>query len=240
MLSKASIGYFGIDHSVELIQMIRLVEAILESDFDVHLPESSASTFEYLSKNFQLDYQIGLEGIPLLKDISISHKQPLCSIGTINRPLIFSHQLVNKCREKWSKDRSIKFIFCGLMTKKRKKILEDWVLSCFKRKISLISQTESRNLLKLIFYYLKNSVHQNQAILKEIGVYIFASKKGRILPYKAWDEDYYNMLSKSRFVLCPNGDHVWTYRFFESILCGAIPVVEGNFPISPGRQQVIP
>ena len=27
-------------------------------------------------------------------------------------------------------------------------------------------------------------------------------------------------------MLCPSGNSVWTYRFFEAILCGAIPVVE--------------
>lgn len=27
-------------------------------------------------------------------------------------------------------------------------------------------------------------------------------------------------------MLCPSGDYVWSYRFFESILCGAIPVIE--------------
>ena len=31
-------------------------------------------------------------------------------------------------------------------------------------------------------------------------------------------------------VLCPNGDFVWTYRFFEAAMCGAIPVVENTCP----------
>lgn len=52
------------------------------------------------------------------------------------------------------------------------------------------------------------------------------SDKGRVFPYKAWDEDYYKEMGAAKFVLCPNGDFIWTYRFFEAILCGAIPVVE--------------
>lgn len=57
---------------------------------------------------------------------------------------------------------------------------------------------------------------------------IFASDRGRVWPGKAWDDDYFATLGRSRFVLCPNGDHVWTYRFFEAALCGAVPVVEGE------------
>lgn len=55
-----------------------------------------------------------------------------------------------------------------------------------------------------------------------------ASGKGRVLPGKAWDENYFKMLTQSRFVLCPVGDCVWTYRFFESAMCGAIPIVEAS------------
>ena len=52
------------------------------------------------------------------------------------------------------------------------------------------------------------------------------SKRGRRFPEKSWDDGYYQLLAQSQFVLCPNGDYIWTYRFFEAILCGAIPVVE--------------
>jgi hypothetical protein len=55
---------------------------------------------------------------------------------------------------------------------------------------------------------------------------VMASEQGRRFPVKVWDEAYYNTLGRTQFVLCPNGDYVWTYRFFESVLCGAIPVVE--------------
>ncbi len=43
---------------------------------------------------------------------------------------------------------------------------------------------------------------------------------------KAWDDEYYQLLGKSQFALCPSGDFVWTYRVFEAALCGAIPVVQ--------------
>lgn len=52
------------------------------------------------------------------------------------------------------------------------------------------------------------------------------SKRGRDKMTKVYDIEYFNQLSKSKFILCPNGDFTWTYRFFESILCGSIPIIE--------------
>lgn len=40
-----------------------------------------------------------------------------------------------------------------------------------------------------------------------------------------FDFKYYENMSNSKFVLCPPGDQKWSMRFYEAILCGAIPVV---------------
>lgn len=55
-----------------------------------------------------------------------------------------------------------------------------------------------------------------------------------MFPEKSWDQEYYNFLLRSKFVLCPSGVYIWTYRFFESILCGAIPIVEKSSPCYNG------
>ena len=39
------------------------------------------------------------------------------------------------------------------------------------------------------------------------------------------DIDYYKGLSSSLFGLAPIGDCPWSYRFFESIMCKAIPIL---------------
>lgn len=59
---------------------------------------------------------------------------------------------------------------------------------------------------------------------------VVATKAGRSWPGKAWDEEYYEVLGRSRLVACPDGDYVWTYRFFESALCGAVPVIQNDCP----------
>jgi len=62
--------------------------------------------------------------------------------------------------------------------------------------------------------------------------FIKDSKLGRTLPKELFDEEtYYNILADSEFTLCPAGSdadkgYVWTYRFFEAIMCGSIPVVD--------------
>jgi hypothetical protein len=40
--------------------------------------------------------------------------------------------------------------------------------------------------------------------------------------------EYYNRLCRSKFVLCPEGTGIDTHRVYESLLCGAIPVVLHN------------
>jgi hypothetical protein len=41
-------------------------------------------------------------------------------------------------------------------------------------------------------------------------------------------EDYYADLCRSRFVLCPEGTGIDTHRVYESLFCGATPVVLRN------------
>lgn len=55
---------------------------------------------------------------------------------------------------------------------------------------------------------------------------VIYSNNGRNLKKKIKDEWYFKQMARAKFVLCPDGDFVWTYRFFESIIFKAIPIVE--------------
>ena len=35
-------------------------------------------------------------------------------------------------------------------------------------------------------------------------------------------------MSQSKFVLCPAGDSPWSFRFYEVLMCGSIPIVESR------------
>jgi hypothetical protein len=52
------------------------------------------------------------------------------------------------------------------------------------------------------------------------------SKYGRNNTKYTIDENYYNIISKSKFTLTPTGDCPWSYRFFEAIMCLSIPILE--------------
>ena len=55
---------------------------------------------------------------------------------------------------------------------------------------------------------------------------IINSHRGRSDATRRYDKTYFDKMARARFVLCPDGDFVWTYRFFEAILCGAIPIIQ--------------
>jgi hypothetical protein len=72
-----------------------------------------------------------------------------------------------------------------------------------------------------------NILDKDETVKKTIGELLFwSSNRGRKFPIKSWDDPYFHLLADSEFVLCPAGDFDWSYRFFESMLCGAIPIAE--------------
>ncbi|MGB5326518.1 MAG: exostosin family protein, partial [Pseudomonadales bacterium] len=83
---------------------------------------------------------------------------------------------------------------------------------------SILSKVRQKVIAKLSFGSTKK---------RKIGdLLLWESDRGRKFPIKAWDNEYFKVLANSEFVLCPSGDYVWSYRFFEAALCGAIPIVE--------------
>ena len=40
-----------------------------------------------------------------------------------------------------------------------------------------------------------------------------------------FDKDYYDIMSKSKFSLCPAGDSMWSMRFYDAIMSKSIPIV---------------
>lgn len=78
---------------------------------------------------------------------------------------------------------------------------------------------------------------QRRAVLApwlDRGAQVRSSTAGRRWPAKGWDDAYHDVLARSGHVLCPDGDFVWTYRFFESVLCGAIPIIQSHYQLYDG------
>jgi len=106
---------------------------------------------------------------------------------------------------------------------------------------SLIEFCQTENNDKLDEIYFRGLITDKRAKsinkLKSITnkkLVIDSSNKGREFPLKTFDKDYFNEMQKYKFVFCPDGDFIWSYRFFESVMCGAIPIVENETKLFEG------
>jgi hypothetical protein len=192
---------------MHLIQSIRLCHAIMESDYVIHVAAADQGKFAYLRNFFDLRYEIGNVGVPLLLGVTVWHEQPCTWIGEVERPLVFPESVVTRSRSLWGIARRLRFSFRGFLGSTRKAALTSWIASVTGNRIRSVDWGGPFEDL-------------------DHGLHVELSHAGRGYPEKAWDESYLRLLANSEFVLCPAGDYGWSYRFFEAILCGAIPIAE--------------
>jgi hypothetical protein len=215
----------------ELIQAIRLTHALMESDNRIFIPVEHLPKFSLLSKVFALPLHPAIGKIRQLPSLEIVHNTPLTRVGRLSRPLIFPHQIFDYLRQRWLARRPKRIVFSGLITDTRKKVISEWYERQFAEEIvwprsNQIAATLNHRVLRR----LRLRVPEKRAAFQQRGLLIRSSEKGRKFPGKAWDQPYFDEMLRSQFVLCPNGDYVWTYRFFEAAMCGAIPVVQDGCP----------
>lgn len=218
-----------IDYKIKKIQELRAIQSISESGVTIMIPAKQKSKFTLLKEKFQMQFQISenKEGIKLSEILAINHEMPETGIGSIKKPLIFPSAITDYCKTLWKDDRQYTYTFAGLITKSRHDLIRDWVSNNItKDKFSLpITDSFINKKRSKIF----NFFNIDSTVSKTIGnLIIWSSNRGRKFPIKSWDDEYFKVLGDSQFVLCPSGVCIWSYRFFESILCGAIPIVESN------------
>lgn len=217
------------DLSTDVLQSIRMIHAVAESRFDLILPHGEAWKFEVVRDSLGMQFQTGNwtpGDIRLSEAAGFSHDVPSSQIGRLSRPLIFPHAITKFCRSLWAPKRTHRFGFAGLMTPQRKVVISKW-----------LSKIRDRGFLNNLWLWTKVGLakhHTRIPIASETSLVLDASRRGREFPLKCWDVDYYKLLGTCEFILCPNGDFIWTYRFFEAVLCGAIPIVQEPCPIYEG------
>jgi hypothetical protein len=196
-----------IDKNINLIQEVRLIQALSESNFDIIIDKSQEEKIISLKK-FNIKYKLNNnhKGISFKNIIKINHSVPETSIGDIKKTIIFPKAITDYLKSNWNDNKLYNYSFTGLLTSKRKNVLEEWI-------------HKNQNI--------NYRIDINKEYSINIGdLYLSSSKNGRTFPKKSWDSEYYNILLNSKFVICPSGDFIWSYRFFEAILCGAIPIIE--------------
>lgn len=212
-----------------VIQTLRAIHALYDIGIDIIVKKEDEIKFKMLKFFFNMNYIIKdnkceYKNIIFSDEIiTIDHSIPFVSIGVISKPLIFPVSMVNMLKSRWEIKRNIKFSFCGLMTDKRGSVIKKWSVEKLGKGIEITSYGAIGQ--KLLSVWSKLKLH-NILKNKYNDLFIWSSSAGRNFPRKSWDKDYYKLLLNSKFVLCPSGDYIWTYRFFESIMCGAIPIVE--------------
>lgn len=228
--------HFRIDLSLDLIQEIRLVHALMESKYMVHLSPQQIERISVLRDVFDLRPAVGTDGVPLLSGVTVDHCKPMTSIGPASRPLVFPRAVLEYCRKMWVGERPISFFFAGLVTETRREVLNTWFSRALPHsRVFLPSPTRlSCRLQRKLRSVLRLPDASNVDVLESRDVVLWMTTRGRCPGIKAWDIEYYRMLGKSKYALCPRGDYPWTYRFFEAIMCGALPIVEDACPLYDG------
>lgn len=224
-----------IDYKLKRIQDLRAIQAINESGFTIVVTKKQRFKLSYLKEKFNFDFQVAknTSGMKLSQILFINHEKPETGIGGLTKTLIFPIQIVTHCKTFWNNERTHEFTFAGLITKSRNDLISNWIkLNITNDKFDLPITNSFANKWRSKIY---NFLNVDSVIIKKINnLIIWSSNKGRKFPIKAWDEEYFKLLGDSKFVLCPSGVCVWSYRFFESILCGAIPIVEKYSPAYDG------
>jgi hypothetical protein len=147
--------------------------------------------------------------------ININHKNPSTNIqGKFKAPLIYP-KYIQKKYFKSDEDKLDQLYFRGLLTKDR---LWD-CLRCF------VVLNDFKAVLKLIISVLKR---KREFIVQTSKVYFCFTARGRNKDFKFIDNEYFEEMRRFRLIYCPKGVYVWTYRFFEAIQLGSIPVVKDS------------
>ncbi|GGE32100.1 hypothetical protein GCM10007276_06650 [Agaricicola taiwanensis] len=212
------------------IQSLRVLHAITEAGFTLQVAPEHEIRIRALKDVFGMKVELGREAVPVLTGIVLNHLGPETRIGEISRPIVFPKAATEYCRSRWSHDRPVHVSFAGLLTDSRRRAIENWLTISGMSEEVKIPQAPSRYRLFANKVVRRLGLAISETVSTKHMVLSF-SNQGRVFPAKAWNVQYYDLLLASRFVLCPSGDfgaqgHSWTYRFFESVLCGAIPVVE--------------
>jgi hypothetical protein len=245
---------FRVDLPANPIQSIRLIHALLETPFDVRIPPGYARKFRRLHDVFGLELREANAAVPILSDVSVIHNAggaPISRVGRIERPLIFAHGVADYLEMLWPDIRDLHVSFVGRLHETRRTVIEEWITRQFPDldlsmpDQSVVDRRVARRKQLQVWgeYWLRGPLHRlkpwielpavEEAVHRD-GVLLMTSDRGWGFPTKAWDDVYYQTLANSSFVLCPNGRFVWTYRFFEATLCGAIPIVQTTCELYEG------
>lgn len=146
-----------------------------------------------------------------LMHIEISHSEPRTRIvDGFSAPLIFPKLICNQFKTPVV-DKIDKIYFRG-----------KWTLS---RAVDMLKLAWSLKQYKAVLSLVLNAlILRHSYTIETTKLLIIFTKRGRISAFKYIDEDYFTEMSKYKYVYCSPGDYIWTYRFYETLQVGSIPI----------------
>jgi len=207
---KDSLVYVDISNQKNRVQEIRLYASMLEAGWNLYVSKDQLSSLRQIK-----GIKTGTTSNKKKVDITIltNHSMPITSINNVASELIFPEWFFNKNNDLSKSDKAI---FEGLVTKERIKYLA-----------RMLDHGRLREKLCLYTFYIgkKYSGFIVGKLLSTRNVRIKFSFKGRKKDFKLYDNDYFYNLGSNKFVICPPGDFVWTYRLFETVIVKSIPII---------------
>lgn len=161
--------------------------------------------------NFQLLNINECKDIIEIIEIKTNHELPLTIIQSEFESTLIFPKLINDLYFVNDDEKINKIYFRGLFT-----------LSRFIEIAKLLFRINDFKGLIILFSNIL--FRKKEYIISTNRVFINFTTRGRISEFKYLDNDYYAQMSKYRFIFCPKGDYIWTYRFFEAILVGGLPI----------------
>ena len=209
IFTESSNFFLDVSHKKNRVQEIRLFAALIEAGWNLKVNNDQFSALKLIT-----DLKKGsiAEKKEIKIDIKVDHSLPSTSVGDISSELIFPEWFFKNFE---SKKEDI-IIFEGLITEHRIKYI-----------VRLLDIGLMRYGLALLIY--KISKNYGRVLISKLlsrnKVKVRFSCNGRKKQFKLYDSKYFYNLSENKYVICPPGDFIWTYRLFETVMSKSIPVI---------------
>ncbi len=209
LYNKKSDVYADISNQKSRVQDIRLFAALIEAGWNLEVNHEQAKSLKNIRAVKIADKRDKRE---VKLDFLIDHSKPSTYVSGISSELIFPEWFFDE----FDVNKEDIVTFEGLVTRQRIKYL-----------VKLLGYGAVREKLSLFIY--KMSRHYGSffisRLLSKANVRVNFSYNGRKKEFKLYDKSYFLNLRQSKYVICPPGNFVWTYRFFETMMSKSIPII---------------
>src|SRR3546814_13022837 len=97
----------AIELPFDLLQTLRLVQAICEAGFRICIDPADEIKVIQLRKVFGLDYKVGARDAARIAGLYVDHMTPVTRIGSIERPLLMPQALPSPCPARFAPQRRV-------------------------------------------------------------------------------------------------------------------------------------